>query len=305
MSSVHTDSTARLPEQDSRFIGSIVGYDEYCECLRNLDHLLSLCDLSQLKSIDEYIKRKDEFAVFTNLARRFEKQRSQLSEPKTRANDNFERRGLAWVMALARVEVGAMLAGFGNVQKPLLAVNPTVLEKTAYLELLYDGMRTHYLHLQQDAGFENLNIGPNRTPRQLSYIRRLIMTEEFANAFESLGGRQVLGPQPYQGYRSCCRELEQARNELIQEICDRVRNNNRQDVAEVGFFDTGLVAPCPQAAALVNLALRSGKAQINIIPAKPPVTARPLPVRANPPTTPQPKSGSASQNSPRKSGNQR
>jgi len=297
--SKHTDQHAWLPEQDSRFIERVVGYDEYCECLRNLEQLVRLSNQSQLKAIDEYIQMKDEYVVYTNLARRFETKPSKLSEPRLSPNDDFARRGLPWVMALARVEVGAMLAGFSSVKRPMLAVNPTAIERNAYRELLLDGMRTHYLHLYQDVGYEKLNIGPNRTPRQLAYIRRLHMMEEFADAFESLGAREVLTPQPFQEFRSCCREVEQGCEELVTEICDRVRNNQRRDVAEVTYNDYGMTAPCPYVAQVIRLRLYHGD-KLHILPAKP-NSPRTLPARGTPPTTPT-KPQPASQNQPVRTG---
>ncbi len=137
------------------------------------------------KVIDEMIKDRHEFAVFTNLSRRLQTKPSSLAETSPRGEaDRFERRGLDWVMALARVEVGAMLAGFSRVSNPFEVMRPTRQEMPAYAELLLDGTRTHYWSLAQDKNFRKVASSSLHAPGAdtMAYVRRMKVAREFQAA---------------------------------------------------------------------------------------------------------------------------
>ena len=76
------------------------------------DRLLEIASLEEYKVLDEIVQGRDECTIYTNLSRHLEKEPSTLSEVAQRPDDDFARRGLAWIMALARVALGAMAAGF-------------------------------------------------------------------------------------------------------------------------------------------------------------------------------------------------
>jgi len=184
----------KLAPADRTLIFRLVGFYEYIKALQHLGALIEMCNESELRVIDEIIAEKDEFTVYTNLSRRLQRRPSTLSETGQSREDRFARRGLAWVMALARVEIGAMFAGFTNIRSPFEWVQPTQLEMSSYRTLLEDGMRTHYWSLANDPAFRKI---ARETPdhKTVAYVRRLTLARAFLEAAGKAGAVQLTPPQ--------------------------------------------------------------------------------------------------------------
>jgi hypothetical protein len=169
-----------LPK-DSREVLRVVGFYEYAMALQQLEKLAALVKDEELKAFDELIKERDELAVFTNVSRQVPHPRSSLDEAPLQQGDTFERRGFAWVTALARVELGAMLATHTEAQQPFVSVAGAGFDRREFTELLQDGMRSHYWALANDRNIKNvLRKRPDETT--LNYIRRLVMAQAFLQA---------------------------------------------------------------------------------------------------------------------------
>ena len=173
--------TRRLAPRDKKLVYRLVGFYEYLNALRNFDALLRMVNPAELEMINKLIKEADEYAIYTNLSRTLQKKPSSLAEREQEAGDQFERRGLEWIMALARVELGAMLATYTPTKKPFEEVRPSKFEMPAYKELLEDGLRTHYWALWSDPAAAKL---ARKTPRSITvaYVRRIALTLHFFNA---------------------------------------------------------------------------------------------------------------------------
>lgn len=213
----------QLAPADRTLIFRLVGFYEYIKALQHFSALIGMCDESELKVIDEIIGEKDEFTVYTHLSRRLQRRPSTLSEigrtlSKTGQpqEDRFARRGLAWVMALARVEIGAMFAGFTNIRSPFEWVQPTQLEMSAYRKLLEDGMRTHYWSLANDPAFRKI-VRDTPDHKTVAYVRRLTLARAFLEAAGKAGTAQLTPPQVVE-LRKWHSDLDTARVALIASI---------------------------------------------------------------------------------------
>jgi hypothetical protein len=164
-------------------VGRLVGFYEYANALDNLDRLVNLVSPSELAEIDKIVAEKDEFTVYTNLSRRLQRGPSSLGNAEAETqSDKYERRGLAWTMALARVELAAMLACFTRVPQPFEAVGPTDFDRAAYVELIQDGAKSHYWALVNDPMLESVtHMRADQVP-VLSYSRRLVLARAILGA---------------------------------------------------------------------------------------------------------------------------
>jgi hypothetical protein len=185
----------------------------------------------ELRVIEEIIAERDEYAVYTNLSRRLERAPTSLSE--TDVSGAVERRGLAWMMALARVELGALAAGFTDHPEPFAMIPPSRYEAAPYLELLLDGARTHTLALANDpvaqyygsmrgrsVTVQEAVYGPGnagRSPelaaaneqRAIAYARRVALADEFVKAARKYGAQLSPAQQAeLASYREPLRGLE-------------------------------------------------------------------------------------------------
>ena len=125
-----------------------------------------------------------------NLSRRFETSGSSLDEQPIRPQDDFKRQGLAWVMALARVERAAMLAGFTSVPRPLPLDSVREAERTVLAQLLLDAIRSHYWSMSNDPRMAVLSQG-NANSRQAFVVgRRVVMLKAMMDVLGQLAADQ-------------------------------------------------------------------------------------------------------------------
>lgn len=169
----------QITPEDDRMVKRLVGYSEYMQALLHLDQLSRVMTDDERKGLDEYLVGNELFAVEANLAK-------ELRSTHGAMDGEAEKRGLNWVTALARVELGAMLATYTQVPRPFEVVSPTSHDMDAYRHLLLDGVRTHYLAMRQDPNLENL-FQQSQITKVLSYSRRLDMMKSMMQTLARMG----------------------------------------------------------------------------------------------------------------------
>lgn len=203
----------------------LVAFFEYQHALQRFDALLKRATAKDLRTIDEIITERKEFTIFTNLSRRVEKGKSSLTERPKKPGDNFKRQGLAWVMALARVEVAAMLAAFTRTDHAFEKVGPTRFELAAYGEMLLDGLRTHYWSLAADPRLKDLTKGRLTLRQMLTYSRRLLLARSFHDAVVRLGKGNFNNAQQAE-LKTWQRNLERLHGKILSRIQIRLESAN-------------------------------------------------------------------------------
>ncbi len=226
----------------------LVGYQEYANALTYFQRLVQSSTLDELKVIDSVVRDYGELGLYTNLSRRFAPQEpSSLAETGA---DNYERRGLAWVMGLARLELGAMQAGFSNQKDPFFTFGrPSAGELPAFKELLWDGARTHYWALMADPQVERALEGSAGSPRYMAQGRRLFLTLAFLEAAMNLTAEE-LTPAQRQEARSWSSDLEKMGHLYVTKLADSLGQRSR--TTSSGIQEATSLWSCPQ---LVNAAL--------------------------------------------------
>lgn len=127
----------------------IVGYYEYGMALENLERLVLQCSTDELAAIDEIIDDREEFTLYP----------ASLTKEENQVAANFElvssggERSLAWTMALARVEFGAIVAGFTSHANPMGFLESANYGRSETNRLLYESALAHYNDLNFDMDF--------------------------------------------------------------------------------------------------------------------------------------------------------
>ena len=188
------ESAARLTPGDKSLILRVVGFLEYAMALKQLDEFVNRAYPDELKAADELVGEREEFTVYSNLRGRLQRGPSTLAPVAASAADTGGRKGLAWVMALARVELGGILGTFSGHPSPFEAVKPTAFDLPAYRDLLLDGAQTHVWALVNDP---QVALVAKSTPntRMLAYIRRLNLVRMFLHAAVMANANQITRPQ--------------------------------------------------------------------------------------------------------------
>ena len=155
--------------------------------LRHLDAFLKNATQDELKAADDIVRSRPQFAVYSQLAERFRpgnappaKETTGSADSKTQSRSP-ERRGLMWVVALARLEAGAIIGTFTTIPAPFEVVGPTEYEMPAYKELLMDGAQMHFWGLANDAHLPDVTKSIPGT-EMLAYLRRLNLARKMLSA---------------------------------------------------------------------------------------------------------------------------
>jgi hypothetical protein len=157
----------------------VVGFFEYGQALSLLSRFLLLLSPEELKVAEQIVSERDEFVVYTNLSRRIEARPGPLSERSNFAQDKFDRRGIAWLLGLARVELAAMVAGFSPDSDAFAKDRPSSYELAAYRELVEDAMRAHYWSLARDSAPRTMRRGMTPDQQAIAYLRRTTLAIKF------------------------------------------------------------------------------------------------------------------------------
>jgi hypothetical protein len=179
----------------------LVGWYEYQMAVAHFERLLALCTETEKDAVDRLFGADDATAIHINLSREYDpidpRSTLTLAQPSgqdPRAASPFEVRGLRWALALAKVELNAMMwIDRRNLSAPAIGFDfwaPTAFEAKAYDELILDGCRQHYYVDRLDLG---LNMRPGRA--YWSIELRLALTEGFLNSAQERWGRKMTGPQ--------------------------------------------------------------------------------------------------------------
>jgi len=223
---------------DSRLVNRLVGFYEYYHALRRFDALLKTATADDLKTIEEIIQDRRELAIYTNLSRHVHTGTSSLAQRPGKPRDDFKRHGLAWVVALARVEVAAMFAGFTRTKRPFASVPPSRLELSAYKELMLDGLRTHYWTLAADPRLRKVTSGDLKLQEMLTYSRRLFVTRCFHETVKKLGRSDFNSTQQAE-LKSWGKNLEELHVTIYLQIQEQLKHVTAKQAKDLGIQYTG------------------------------------------------------------------
>src|SRR5262249_34022558 len=149
--------------------------------------------------MDQWLKEQPQFTIYINLSRKFPQvATTAFVEWPQGAADAFERRGLDWVVSLARIELSAMRAAFSNDREPFQSLRPSTYENKAYEELLIDSLRCHLWGLQADPLFVEKNLRQAAASNEyvaLLYERRVRLALAFLDATRQWLAQRAPPPQ--------------------------------------------------------------------------------------------------------------
>ena len=160
----------------------LVGSWEYAKSLDNLNRLINISTEDEISEYDVFLESRPEFTYYQGVSTAFrEPPDLTKANPKQRSrfNDRFQKGGLAWMMALAQIELAATVSMYSDMEKPFSGVVTTKFGHEEYSELLIDDLVSHLKALASEPLFkEVLKLERQVDTWTLAYLRRLKVVKD-------------------------------------------------------------------------------------------------------------------------------
>lgn len=126
----------------------MVGFFEYAQSLERFDQLARTTSDDEWAVMDELVQDNPQFTIYIKLYSRMRtvEQSAFVSKRKS----DIKRKGLDWLIALARLEYGAIIAGFTGPEVGFTSPPLDAPDALAFQELLIESALMHSWSLQDD-----------------------------------------------------------------------------------------------------------------------------------------------------------
>ena len=195
----------------------LVGSFEYVRALEAFHQLLSMSSTDELAIYDEVLKERIEFSFVNGVNLAFAAPPDLLQSregDRARFSNEFLKKGLAWMMALARIELSATSSLYGNSRYPFESLDVTPYDAAPFVDILRDDVLAHLRSLAQEPGFREVT-RRSRKPDTwtLAYLRRIKLIRDMLATLERVGGPTVSADiQPLN------KELDKYRRDLVESV---------------------------------------------------------------------------------------
>lgn len=195
----------QFAKDDDSFPYRLVGSYEYGKALELLGELAEDSTAEQIKVYDKLIAQNPEFAFYSGIASNLGLQpnlSAMSSGELTDLDNNFRRSSLAWMMALARVELGATVAMFGDQDDPFgvpIAIGGGQFGAVEYLQILVDDLAAHLKAAAEDGNYHKaLNPKLKVDNNSLAFLRRTQLIDALLTKVMSSGQSEIMSEaRPY------------------------------------------------------------------------------------------------------------
>lgn len=172
-----------------------VGSYEYSNALESFSKLLKISTTDEIPVYDVILNDRPEFTYFNGASTAFpSKPDLTKADPFQRKQyyDNFQKKGLAAMMALARVELAATMSMYGSGDKPFALIVTGAFGLEEYVEVLSDDVVAHMKSLAQEPGFDAVTKRSYRIDTwTLAYLRRLKLIRDMLGTLSDVGDASV------------------------------------------------------------------------------------------------------------------
>ena len=190
-----------------------------------LEQLVDMSTDEELKAFDEYLKDRPEFTFYNGANKELESRPNLLAANKierTKFDMKFKKEGLAWIMALGRIELGSTLSLHGKTKRPFEEISNSDYDSEEFVNILIDDVVGHMKSLAQEDGFKTVTRRSHRADSwTLAYLRRIKLIKDMLRTIAEVGGAEVsVEVDPYR------RELNRYQEELVSQIQSEIASVN-------------------------------------------------------------------------------
>ena len=242
---INSDFTA----QDDSIPKRIVGSAEYVAALQNFEALVEASSAKQIEAYDRVIQQLPEFAFYSGFDSGLRQPRPaavKLPEaqqdvdatqapgtPGTPGLSQYKKDTLAWLMALARVEINATRAMYTPGDGVFVSADPNMFGIEEYFHVLLDDVAVHMQSLKADADFQkaakdSLKLANSKT---IAYLRRLKLIKSMLMA-AAHSGITAVDRKSGEYLREITAVEDMLESQVARAIADTVHVERRQESSQ-------------------------------------------------------------------------
>lgn len=186
-----TNRSIQFPPSDKSVPYRIVGSYEYVNAIESLERLIAISNTEELATYDRFLEDRPEFTYFSGLAEQFGLPSGDLTKhPQFEIagfKNRYEKKGLAAMLALAKVEIGATISMYGKSREPFNEFGPLgQLDYQQMISIIADDVHAHMYSLEKEKEFKKVLRGPLRTAT-VNYLRRLKLIKDMIDVLKATG----------------------------------------------------------------------------------------------------------------------
>ena len=223
---------------DSNIVPRLVGSYEYWNSLRSLDELVRKSTPEQLAVYDELVSERPDLSINVGLAKAFGGEKVSFDATtidfnqlqKANGTGAAKRTGLAWLTALARIELGTSLSAYTDAKAPFEKIAPTDFDRRQYEVIFYDDAMMHVLALNDDQDFQSVTKKTSKANLlSLDYWRRLKLVRDMVDlAMQS----QLNNGNRKEVFEVARRKLKRKAQQLFSSIQFRIAQIEQREIRQ-------------------------------------------------------------------------
>lgn len=232
--------------EDESILPRIVGFYEYHNALKLFDQLAAQSTEDEMKVYDAAIRKRPEFAIYVGQPSTALLGNDKLGTERVLFRRAFKQEGLSWVTALARVELGSMIAAFSNREDPFKEVAPTRFDNAEFNQLVAEGWESHWLGIQRLAKINEAQKGKLPPGKRGAAIVKIARRSKVASDMVVVSAGSLnpaTSEGQYEQLQADYDQLQNYRDQLssqLQAEMRRARNNVNTSTA----WQTGQIPAC-------------------------------------------------------------
>ncbi len=175
----------------------LVGTYEYTQAVEKFNRLVQISSPEEIVVYDRVLNNRPEFSYFNGLNSAFGllDEQGKLKLDRQKFEDKFIKKGIAWMSALAKVELSSTISLYGDAKQPFQTLPAAPFETVPYLNVLKDDVVAHMASLSKEPAFKEV-LRPTHTADSLTmaYLRRIKLIKDMLHTLSN-GGDQVVKAQ--------------------------------------------------------------------------------------------------------------
>ena len=169
-----------------------MGTIEYLNAIKQLERLADISSPDEIEQYDLILNQQPEFSFYSGKVIAEVNDQVDRRNVRSKSSNPFRKSSLAWMLALARVELGATVAMYGGIEDAFEFVAPRSFGKEEYCMLLADDAAAHLTALDGDRLFRKKTKQRSAANSDtVAYLRRLKVIRDMLTTARSVGEGQL------------------------------------------------------------------------------------------------------------------